>query len=271
MSTKVEATSATLPGATATTSATKHPEEEKHQPDVLVEADKALAEFKRLVEVEYYPKASALQEQAKILFEQVKTHWTDGKHKVLHEHGKWSAEDFDVDMMKLLKEQEASWDKLEKLVAAERVKLDATYQTVLNAKAAIDRVLKSVNHIPVVDLFVDLSTPEQHTICEYYKKHLRHAFQDASKECYELGGYPDGLLTQVKVLRKHANAETARLVEWLAKKDRHHHHHDKHDDRHEQQLPPVAPHEEEQPAPHEEQQEHAVAAVAEDMPKAVTE
>jgi hypothetical protein len=199
----------------------------------------------------------------------------------LHEHGKWSAEDFDVDMMKLLKEQEASWDKLEQLAAAERVKVDATYQKVLQCKAAIDHVLKSINHIPVVDLFLDLSTPEQHTIRDAYTHKLRRDFQDAAKEYYELGGYPDGLLTQVKVLRKHANAETAHLVEWLGKKDRHHHHHHHHQKNYAEQHPDETPKESmphlsqallAPPELHEEQDAPATAAAAvKDMPKVVTE
>jgi hypothetical protein len=209
----------TLPGAS--TAPTNHPEQ---QPAVLVEADKALDDFKRLMETQCYPRASALRERAKMLFEEVKLHWTEGKHKVLHEHGKWSSEDFDSDMMKLLKKQESTWGQLEVHVAAERSKMDATYQKVLQAKAAVDHARGSVHHVPVVDLFFDLSTPEQHTICHVYQKKLHAAFADAAKEYQALEGYPDGLLTQVHALRKHAMEETARLVEWLSKKDRHHRH-----------------------------------------------
>lgn len=230
MSTNVGAAPTTLPGTNTTA---KHAE----QPEVLIEADKALDEFKRLMEMEYYPKASALHERAKILFEQVKLHWTEGKHKVLNEHGKWSAEDFDADMIKLLKKQEASWDKLEQLVAAERDKMNATYQKVLLAKAAVDRERGAVNHTPVVCMFLDSATREQHTILNVYQKKLRGAFQDAAQEYVALEGYPDGLLTQVRVMRKHAVEETARLVEWLTKKDRRHHPH------------------------HHEEQEHAAALV----------
>jgi hypothetical protein len=183
-----------------------------NHPEVLAEADSVLCEFKALIEKEY-PVASSLYEGGKNLWEQVKYHWKQGKYRVLK--GEWSADDFDRDLMDLFRRQEAIWDREMDVGAELYVRIDELYKKV---KQAHDNVKNARGKPPHV-AWMSFPTPDQATIRHVYDHRLRFAFKDAQTEYEGLCGYPEGILTKLKLLRDRAIKESRDLVEWCRKKE----------------------------------------------------
>jgi hypothetical protein len=183
-----------------------------NHPEVLADADSILCEFKALIEKEY-PNASFLYEGAKNLWEPVKYHWTQGKHRVLK--GEWSADDFDRDLMDLFCLQEGIWNKLMNTADKLHLEIDELYKKV---EKTHDDVKHARGEPPRV-AGMSFPTPDQATIRKVYDHKLRFAFRDAYMDYESLCGYPDGILTKMKLLRERTIKETNDLVEWCRKKE----------------------------------------------------
>lgn len=187
-------------------------EDPVNHPEVLTEADSILSEFNALIEKEY-PIANKLYEDATHLWEQVKYHWTQGKHRVLK--GEWSADDFDRDLMDLFRGQEAIRDRQMNLGAELYAEIEELYKKV---EQAHDNVKHARGEPPRV-AWMSFPTPDQATVRKVYAHKLRFTFKDAQTDYESLCGYPEGILTKMRLLHERAIKETRDLVEWCRKKE----------------------------------------------------
>jgi hypothetical protein len=184
------------------------------RPVVLDDADRVLCDFKTLIEEEY-PNVSSVYEGAKNLWEQDKYHWTQGKKRVLK--GDWNADDFDADMLDLFQRQEVIWDRLMGAGAELLIKIETSFEKVLRAEAAVKHERGEGANIG----WMALPTAEQELIRKTYYHNLRFNFKDAKVEHDNLCGYPDGLLTRMRLLHERADKETAELHDGLKQKEHH--------------------------------------------------
>lgn len=191
------------------------PAHPSNRPVVLEDAARVLHNYKKLVEKEY-PNISSVYEGAKDLWEQVKLHWTKGKQQVLK--GGWSADDFDADMLDLFKRQEVLWERLLDAAAELLVKVETSYEKVQLIETSVKHERGEGVHVA----WMGLPTKEQDLIRKEYHHKLRFSFKEAATEHDNLCGYPDGLLTRVRLLRERADRETSDLHVWLKKKEHHH-------------------------------------------------
>lgn len=177
--------------------------------ETVEEMNKVLTEFKQFI-LDEYPKASSLYEGAKNLFEEIKAHWCHDK-KVRG----MTSDQFDQDMERLFQKQTDVWDRLLLAAHEETEKVKEAYEKVVEASQA-------VRHARGEGLCVaclGFPTPEQCQVRQMWHQQLRFHFDEATREKDALLAYPDGLLTQVGLIRNRALQETAKLSDQWHRRD----------------------------------------------------
>lgn len=179
---------------------------------VLEDADQALCDFKRLIEHEYNH-ASSLYEGAKNLYEQLHGDLMGDKQRVLR--GEWTVDDMDEAIHKLLSKQGTVWDKL-KLAGEEiRAKLDAAYSKVKAAEEAVKCARGEGCHVA----WLNMPTTVQAKVRRVYARKLKQNFADAKSEYASMCAFPDGMLTQIELLRQRALSDATDMMEKLHKRN----------------------------------------------------
>ena len=182
--------------------------EEADRIEVIRDAHQELKDFKDFMNREY-PQASSLYESAKNLYEEIKAHWTHGKHMV--HKGEWTVAQFDQDMSDLARHQRTTWDKLVEAASEEERLTREAYRKVQDIEAKVIHERGEGTHVA----WMGLPTKEQHIVRIVYSHQLRHNFADAKRETETMIGFPEGILTKIPMLRSRANQETAKLSQNL--------------------------------------------------------
>mmetsp|Transcript_22847 Transcript_22847/g.43467 ORF Transcript_22847/g.43467 Transcript_22847/m.43467 type:complete len:371 (+) Transcript_22847:424-1536(+) len=164
-----------------------HEPEVRHPPvpdhlSVTDEADKVLQNFKEVMKATY-PKASALYERAKWMWQDV--------------HDKRAQKAPDMEVVAMLERQAETWDKLLKDSETLGVEINKEMAKVNDAE---DRVKKARGVYPNVAA-LGFPTPEQRLARQLYAKKFKYAFHDANDEYAALCGFPEGLLNKIHQVR----------------------------------------------------------------------
>jgi hypothetical protein len=182
----------------------RHEEPSHRHLEVLDKADKAIETFKQLMP-DAYTDCSCLYETAKEMYKEVFHNINGGKLKVYQ--GSLSVDQFERDLQGLLKQQEIKWHQLKAREVVMRKRVDDMYHPV-----------REVEH-HVRDARGDGSNEAQREVIHACNHRLRRNFHDAKAEYDALCRYPDGLLSQVELLRKRARTEARDIVDKLRKRE----------------------------------------------------
>jgi hypothetical protein len=207
------------PTPPATSQSTTTPQEAP-RPAVLTKADTAFDEFMGLMNDDYAPLAKSMHEAAIKLYKQVSHHWSADKHYVgLHQ---WDAADVAQDLLKVQSHQEPLWKKLLQDAHELRNKIEASYQNLQDAEAAM---LEACAYKGSHAAWGGFATPEMETIRHYHAHKFKYSMHDAKGKYEEACGFPDGWLTRIDAIHKRVLKETEALMETTAKKEKAQHHH----------------------------------------------
>lgn len=182
----------------------QHHEDPHLHLNVVDTADSAVKEFKDKIS-DYYVDCSCLYEAAKKVYKEVNHNVNGGKLKVFQ--SELTLDQFDKDLHRLLHQQEAKWEKLKSEEAVMRKRMQALYQPVHDVE------------LHVKDAKGDGSNAQQKELNRVFNLRLKRDFHDAKAGYDELCGYPDGLLTQIELLRKRTVSEVDEMVDKLRKRE----------------------------------------------------
>jgi hypothetical protein len=183
---------------------------EAPQSDVLKEAHDVLCAWHELYKVEQ-PKADDTFYYAEELWVEDEKFWDHGKHKVTR--GEWTVEQFDEELEKLRKKQQPVWDKLLKQADEIAAILE---KPAADVNASAEKVKASIGPHPL-QKYVGRPAPtkqEAEVRHEYHWK-LHQEFEDAKAQYQEICGYPEGLLSRVKLFRINVVREDISITEYI--------------------------------------------------------
>lgn len=191
------------------------PEAPKEEPAVLQEAHRVLRAWKQVYD-EQLPKAEDAHYYAEELFCEDQKFWDQGKHKV--RRGEWTVEQFDEELQALKKKQDPVWDILLKQVAEISTALE---QPAKDVNSSSEKVIASIGPHPFNKILRKATpTPEEQEVRHEYHWKLQQEFKDAKAQYQKICGYPEGLLSRVKLFRINVVREDINIAEALHDKEK---------------------------------------------------
>lgn len=186
------------------------PPPEAPQANVLEQANKALCAWKQVQE-KVLPEAKDLHYYAEELYVEDQKFWDHGKFKVRREE--WTVDEFDQELKALSKKQEPVWDKLLNQTDILLKKLEQPYKDV---QAAAEKVKASIGPHPFGKVLgKPAPTSQEQEIRHEFHWKLDQEFKNAKAEYQEIAGYPEGLLSRVKLFRLNVVREDINITEAL--------------------------------------------------------
>ena len=156
-----------------------------------------LSDFKKLSK-EITSEVTDLHKAAKDLVKEAMYNCEQGQLKV--NKAEWSGPEFSNCKANLLKKQEKPWETLEVKANELKSKMDGHYKLVLVSK---ENMLRARGDSVTGGLLGSL-TPDQKLARKVYDNKLRHAFDEAAAAHAAVSSYPDGMVTNIPLLRKRA-------------------------------------------------------------------
>ena len=171
--------------------------EATHGQAAIDDAEKTLSDFKKISK-ELNEEATKLHKAAKDLVREVLYNIEQGQAKV--NKAEWSGPEFSACKQNVLQKQEKAWDALEANGNAVKDKLEGPYKFVLASK---DNIVRARGDSVTGGLFGSVSA-DQKQVRKIFDHKLKHGFEDAAAAHAAITSYPDGLVTQIHLLRKQA-------------------------------------------------------------------
>lgn len=167
--------------------------EATHGQTAIDDAEKSLSDFKKLSK-DITAEATELHKAAKDLVKEVLFNCEQGQTKV-------SKEEWSNCKANLIQKQEKPWETLENKANALKAKFDGHYKLVLASKENCVRARGD----SVTGGLLGSATPDQKLARKVYDNKLRHGFDDAAAAHAAVCSFPDGLVTQIPLLKKKAD------------------------------------------------------------------